>query len=287
MSMNWGYAFKEGLKGFQRTPLSSMLTVSTVAITLTLFGFFMAMTYNLQRMVDRVRQQMVLEVFVAPGLSEGQTAALGQALASVPGVAEAVFISKEEALARFKDELGEDPLALLGENVLPASYQVRVDEAFRKGDEVKALAARLEAIDGVDEVVYRGRLFELVNRYSIYVYLVDGALFLLVLAASIALVANTLRLTIFSQRKIIQIMELVGATRGFIRRPYLILGMLQGALGGVLAVVSVAVVVFFVNLQFPRLVLVPLPVYGGLWLLGVGLAFWGSRIGLRRHLEAD
>jgi len=286
MSLNLRYAFREGLLGLKRTRLSSILTVSTIAVTLTLFGLFMAVTYNLRRMVSHIREQILLEVFVDPTLDTPQTEQLGFRIGDVSGVAESIYVSRDEALSRFKSELGEDPMAILGENPLPASFQVRVAETHRSSEAIDGLAQALEALNGVDEVMYKGRLFELVNRYSVYVYLVDGVLFFLVLVASVFLVANTLRLTILSQKKIIQIMELVGATRGFIRRPYLILGMIQGAMGGVFAVASVMLVVALVNLQFDRLILVPWLLYAGLWALGVGLAFWGSRIGLHRHLQA-
>lgn len=285
MSLNLRYAFLEGVKGLKRTRFSSMATISTIAVTLTLFGLFVAVTFNLRRMVSHVRDQILLEVFVDPTLNPDQTASLGARVEIMEGVAEIKYISKAEALVRFREELGADPLDILGENPLPASFQVSLAESWRRSTAVDRLAEQLEALTGVDEVMYRGRLFELINRYSVYVYAVDGVLFFLVLVATVFLVANTLRLTILSQKKIIQIMELVGATRGFIRRPYLILGMIQGALGGGIAVAAIFVIVALVNLQFDRLILVPWLLYAALWLLGVFLAFWGSRIGLRRHLQ--
>ncbi|MCK5146069.1 ABC transporter permease [bacterium] len=286
MSLNLAYAFREGVIGLQRARLSSVLTIVTIAVTLTLFGVFASVTYNLRRMVSHVREQILLEVFLDPGLDGESIDRLSNKITVTTGVGEVVYISKAEALERFTRELGEDPLEILGDNPLPASFQVRIDQTHRTGLGVETVANSIESYIGVDEVIYRGKLYELINRYSIYVYAIDGALFLLVLVSAVFLVANTLRLTILSQQRTIKIMELVGATRGFIRRPYLVMGIFQGALGGMIAVLCVWLVVFIINLQFNDLIDVPMMLYMGLWGLGVILAFWGSRIGVQRNLQA-
>ena len=268
----------------RRARSATYLTVSMMAITLTLMGLFLVLTVNVQRIVTHFKERMSLEVFIAPGLDETVVQGLRTAIARVEGVESVAYISPEQALEHFRKELGEDPLAILGENPLPPSFQVRVKAEERTPTGIERIAGRVMRVEHVDEVVYNSRLFEAVNRYSNVVILVDGALFVFVFVSAIILVANTLRLTILSQQGMIQIMRLVGATRGFIRRPYVIQGIIQGGIAGAVGSAVVWGLMTLVSVRFPQLLESSLTVAVAPFLGGALLGYTGSWIAVKRFL---
>ncbi|OVE78563.1 hypothetical protein BVY01_05095, partial [bacterium I07] len=229
MSLNLLYSLREGVVGLRRARSASVITVSTIAVTLTLFGIFLILTVNMQRMVQHFTELMALEVFIDKPLDERQMAELGPKISNDEGVLAIQFISREMALERFKEDFGDDPQSVLGENPLPASYQVRLKRGYQTASTIEEIASRLETIEGVDEVVYHSSLFQAVERYGRNILIIDAVILIVVFLSTTLLVANTMRLTLLSQKNSLRIMELVGATEGFIRRPYMIQGVLEGA----------------------------------------------------------
>lgn len=287
MSLNILYSFREGIAGFRRARLATSITVSTIAITMTLLGVFLILTYNVQSIAQKIRDRISLELFIDNSLNAKSVQDLESNLMQIKGIERVVFISKEEALERFENEFGDDPLVILGDNPLPPSFQVQLKQEFRYPEGVEAVVKEAEVLEGVDQVVYHGKLFKAIDRYSRIVLLVDISLFLTVLLAAVLLVANTLRLTILSQRKTIQTMELVGATKNFIRRPYLIQGVLQGGIGGGIGAMVVLVLVKIVDLRFPHFLVVSPTLILLPFILGLLLGFLGGSIGLRRFLRTS
>jgi len=137
----------------------------------------------------------------------------------------------------------------------------------------------------VDEVINHVRLFTLVSHYSSIIIITDIALFVFVIVAAIILIANTLRLTIFAQRKNIEIMSLVGATRGFIRRPYMVQGILQGGIGGIIASAVVWLMTMAFSYRFPRFLEVPLYFFPFPLAFGLFLGYLGSWVGLNKFMS--
>ena len=281
MSLNLYYSFREGIEGLRRARTATFITVSTLAVTLTLLGIFLTLTFNIRRIVELFRERMAFEVFVDNSLDMEEIRKLEREIVRKQGVEQTVFISREEALERFREELGEDPLALLGENPLPPSFQVTLRPEMRYPEGMESMVKELESLNGVDEVVYQGQLFQIVNRYSRIVLIVDGIFFLIVFVSTIFLVANTLRLTILAQKNLIQIMELVGATKGFIRRPYLIQGILQGGIGGIIGSLVVWGVGVLAAIRFSHLLEIPWYLILSPFFLGLLFGFFGSCVGLK------
>ena len=287
MSLNLLYSCREGWKNLRRAKLSSAVTVTTVALMLFLLGSVSLITVNVRHLVDTFRKKMTIEVFIDNSQTDEQIASLRFKLEQVVGVQKAVFISKDEALNQFKEEFGNDPMAVLGENPLPPSFQIALKPFYRTPGYAESIAKRIRQIEGVDEVVYQGQLFKVVDRWSRMVLLVDIGLVVIVLTITILLVANTLRLTLSAQSKNIHIMRLVGATTAFIRMPFLIQGILEGGLGGTIA--SVMLWLVFKGV-LPRLSVVLegfLPVAWSSVALGILLGLIGSVIGLKRFLRPE
>jgi len=285
MSLNLLYSLREGIIGLRRARVATFVTISTIAVTLALFGIFLVLTVNVQRIVGLFRERMALEVFIDNSLNSEQIKKLGERLSSLSSVRKVTFVSKDEALRKFKKEFGEDPLTFLGENPLPSSFEIKVQQVAQTPQGVERLAKRIENIKGVEEVVYHGKLFRVVDRYSRIIIFADIFLSIIVLLAAILLVANTLRLTILSQRNTIQIMQLVGATKSFIRRPYIIQGVLQGGIGGAVGSIVVWILVRVVALRFPHLLEASFFLVSSPFVLGMVLGFLGSGIGVKRFLQ--
>ncbi len=286
MSINLIYSFREGMLGLKRARLATTIAISTVAITLTLLGIFIVLTVNVQRVIGLLNERLNVEIFIDNSLDPYSIKLLQNNVSDIEGVEAVTYISKEEALERFRDEFGEDPLAILGENPLPASLLVKIKNEYRNPERMIAVVKNIERLNGVDEVIYHGRLFRLISQYSKVILAIDIGLFFIVLLSVIFLVSNTLRLTILSQQKNIQIMQLVGATINFVRRPYLVQGVFQGFIGGVVSMVIIWVIVQLIRLRFPHLLIVPLHVLIMPLLVGVVVSYLGSLMALKRFLNA-
>ena len=285
MSLNLWYSFRDGMAGFRRARLASFITVSAFAVTLTILGFFLFLTVNIQKNITAFKDKMTLEAFLQNGLSTSQVSALKDRIIALKEVDEASFVSQDRAVAIFKEQMGEDVLELLGDNPLPASFHVLLKENFRRPEYAERVVGTIETFEGVDEVVYHRKLFRFIDRTSRIILYVDAGLFLVVFFSSIVLVANTIRLAIFSQRRTIEIMELVGATSHFIRRPFVILGMAQGWLGGLVASGLVWLTIQGIHVVMPRTLASPVILYAFPPILGVVLGWIGSEIGLKRFLS--
>ncbi len=285
MSLNLLYSLHEGIIGLKRARLATVITISTVTVTLIVFGIFLVLTVNVHQIVDVFKEKMALEVFIDNSLTSDEIHLIENQISNEQGVEDVVFISKQKALEIYKEEFGSDPLELLGDNPLPQSFQIRMEQAYQTPKGIEDVAKKIESIAGVDEVVYHENLYRILDRYSRIVVIVDIALFSVVLLSAIFLIANTLRLTIYSQRKTIQIMELVGARRGFIRRPYIIQGILQAGVGGCIASLVIWALLKGIEFKFPHLIEIsPLLVLAPI-VLSLLLGCWGSMLGLRRFLK--
>ena len=287
MSLNLYYSFREGIVGLRRARMATMITISTIAITMILLGIFLILTVNVQSITKQFRDRISLEMFIDNSLSQEKTQELRKSLTDMDGIEEVVFISQQEARERFRQDLGEEFLNLLGETPLPPSFEIKLNPGHQSPENIAEIVNGIEELEGVDEVVYQEKLFRFVDRYSRIVFLLDGVIFLTVLLSAVLLVSNTLRLTILSQSRNIQIMELVGATKRLIRRPYLIQGILQGGIGGGIGSIVVWIFVKAVTIRFPSVLKVSPFMILFPFGLGLLLGYLGGTVGLKRFLRAS
>ncbi|MDZ7271180.1 MAG: ABC transporter permease [candidate division KSB1 bacterium] len=279
------YSIREGIEGFRRAPLSSLLSVSTVALALTLLGVFMAVSLNLSRLAAQIQRRMTFEVFLDETLSPSATAALEQQIKAIPGVGLVEYVSKEAAVKAIQDEFGPEVLEMLGENPLPASFRVALAPQGRGTALAEAVAAQLRGLKGVSEVVYRAELFQLLDRYLKLAMTIDVVVGVGLACGAILVIFNTIRLIIHAKEQNIEIMKLVGATPSFIRRPFLVEGILQGGAGGALAALAVWLLARVVALEAPRLIVLPHVFYLALWCAGMALGWLGSLVAVRRLVK--
>ena len=229
---------REALLAFRRAPLLSALSVTTIGFAVFVVGLFGFVAVNLQRALDRLAERVEIVAYVLPG-TPAETASLALAdIAAFPEVAEATYVSEEQALARARAELEEfrELYRELERNPLPASIEVRLNADFRDADHVRDVAERLRGFSFVEDVRYgRDWVVKLdgLRRIAAAVTLAVGGAFALV---AIIIIGTTIRMAVLQRSREIAIMRLVGATDGFIRMPFLLEGAFKGLLGGLLAV---------------------------------------------------
>jgi cell division transport system permease protein len=233
--MSFSYTVRESFSGFSRTKLASVVSVATICISLLLLGLFAVITLNAARFVQEIRGRVELEAFLLEPASQDDVEALQRSIAAIEGVARVTLISKEEAARIFREEFGEDILSVLDFNPLPPSLRIALHGTHTTAAGTKAVSDKIAGLAGVESVVYRKALIELIDKRTESINSITLGLGIVISLSAILLVSNTIRLAIYAKRRLIETMELVGATWGFIRLPFVLEGMIQGALGGILA----------------------------------------------------
>jgi cell division transport system permease protein len=217
----------------------SVLFSTTLSLFIVgLFGIILIQSSSLTKLI---RENIEIQVFLDKGLSQKQLADLRKNLSERPFVLHTEdsvylrFISNKEAAETFIKNTGEDFTKFLEDNPLRDSYVFSVSEEFQSSEQLTLIAKELETQPGVFEVSYMTDLVDSINKNLFKVSLVMGGFILILIITVIMLINNTIRLALFSQRFLIRSMQLVGATRGFIRKPFLIRAFLFGVLAGILA----------------------------------------------------
>jgi cell division transport system permease protein len=213
----------------------------------------MSLVYLLSEgMGKQFREGLLVQVMLSDELSEQEVLQLKKRLDARPYSKMVTYISKEEAVAIQTEELGEDFMHILDEIPLPASYDLQVLPEYTAPDSIEWVAIEIGKMEGGDEVVYHPVKFKAVNEKMGKISLGLGVLMVLLLIMAIALINNTIRLAVFSKRFIIKSMQLVGATHGFIRRPFIFKGIWLGILSSVLAIGLITGLLYLMKDDFPE-----------------------------------
>jgi cell division transport system permease protein len=219
---------------------NAMIVMSLTA-ALFLIGFCGLLVIQSKKLVSIIRQNIEVRVFLDKGITKtGQDSVLNiiktkPYLLVSNEVAPISFVSKEEAAKEFIEGTKEDFTAFLGENPLRDSYRVKIGDDYFDEVKLSQIKKDLEKINGAYEVVYQEDLADSINRNVTKIYVILASFALIMLIIIVLLVNNTIKLAIYSQRFLIRSMQLVGATNGFIQRPYVLRGAMQGLVGGIVA----------------------------------------------------
>jgi len=297
--MNFKFFFNEAVNSLVRNWVMSMAAIVTVLVSMFVLGLGMIMFFNFQHAISDLRNKLEVEVFIKNTASPAQIDDLGDEIRAMPEVKDVYLVSKEEALDRLRKSLQghEDVLDALSGNPLPPSYEITLKDPER----IEEVASRFfdnPVIDNTpgthDGVKYGGETSERVLRVTT-IFLIAGAGFVALLTmASVLLISNTTRLSIFARRREVEIMRLVGATNWFIRWPFVLEGIWAGILGALIA----SLLLIVADLQLFKRVesIVPfmsfslsqqLMMYIFLALFGAGILIGaiGSSLALRRFLR--
>ena len=228
-------------------------TVISISLVLLLVGVAALLLVNARSVSDYFKENMEVSVLLRQDVSEQQARSFESSLSSVPGVRSTSFISREQGVEDMAQMLGRDFLDVFESAPVPISIDVNLDADYVSTDSLEVVKEALSASPLVDEVVYQTSLVEALNANLEKISLVIGVLVILLLFISFVLISNTVRLNVFSRRFTIHTMQLVGATRGFIRAPFLLQSVLQGLFAAFLAILMLVGGLFILRGEFPQL----------------------------------
>lgn len=287
------YFITEVAHSLKRNSWMSLASIGTVAVSLFVFGVFMLLVVNVNRMADMLESQVQISVYLEDGLKTADKDGLEADIRKMQGIESVKYVDKDEAKARLSERLGDQKYlldALGDQNPLPDSFEITVTEP----DLVETAAQAISHDDGVESVKYGQdvvqHLFDITRLMRIF----GVALMLLLAGATVFIISNTIRLTVFARRKEIAIMKYVGATDWFIRWPFLLEGIVLGCIGGIIAAIALrsfyaamAATIYSTLAFFPLLPQYPFMNYVTLIILvsGIVIGAIGSLISLKRFLK--
>ena len=283
-----GYSIREGLAGFRRAKVAALASTSAMTVALILIGLFGLVALKTDQVSDYLRQRVgEVEIFL-DDVDEPVARAIRLRAETMPGVANTDFVSSEEAQQIFMEEFGEGAEDFFDQAFLPASIRVQARPSYANPDSLAGLVAEFEQWNHVDEVVFNQPLLVKVQENIRLLTIAGLTLGALVVLAAIFLVANTIRLTIYARRLLIRTMKLVGATDVFIRRPFVVEGVGQGLVAGLLAGGIIWGAYVLLAGYLPQVALGQwdlIGLLGGVFVMGVLLGWFGSFVAARRFIK--
>ena len=287
------YYVQEVFRSLRRNNWMTFAAVGTVAVSLFILGVFLILALNMNRAASLLESQVQISVYIKDDLKEAEEEALGEKIRALQGIESVKYVDRAEAKKRLTERLGDQKYLLdaLGEkNPLPNSYEVTV----RQPDMVETAAKQIERMDGVEAAKYGQDVVEHLFDITRLVRLFGVLLIVLLGSATIFIIANTIRLTVFARRREIAIMKYVGATDEFIRWPFVLEGIVLGCIGGVISAfvlrsfyAGVAHKVYDTLAFFPLIPQSPFMNYVSIVivLLGMGIGAMGAWVSLKRFLK--
>ena len=277
---------------FNKRRLISTYFSVVVSISLVLFltGILGILLVNSKKVADHFKEQIVMTIYVKDSAKEIELKQLQKTLRLNTATKNVIFVSKEEAYKRHANEIGEDFMEFLGYNPLLNSIDVYFKANFLNPAMVSKLSKDIALYSYVNEVVYDRPLLELldenIKKITFWMLLASG-LFIFV---AVLLINSSIRLSIYSKRLIIKTMQLVGATKSFIRRPFIKTHLLMSTLGAIVAMSGMALVIYEMQKRFPELQifdnpLEPALVFIGVFLLGLGITIISTFFATQRYLN--
>jgi cell division transport system permease protein len=280
------YSIRAAFASIARNKLMAFVSLGVIVVSVFVLGVFLTITVNLQSVLSGLKEKVEIRAFLFDGTTDASVARIEKEILSIKGVRAASYTSKTEALNEFRDEYRDKArlLEAIETNPLPASFSVRLFPEYRTQEKVSVIARKIEAIKGVEEVEYGkkwvGKLDELVRVLVI----IDATVGAIIALSCLFLVFNTIRLTVFTRREEIEIMSLVGATDSSIRRPFLLVGLFYGFVGGILAVIMLYAVHAAIAIEIPAIRFLDFSYLVGLVAFATLLGYFGSLFSVRRFV---
>ncbi|MCK9224780.1 MAG: permease-like cell division protein FtsX [Candidatus Muirbacterium halophilum] len=287
------YFIKEAFISFFRAGLMSFTAITTITISLAIFGFILIFSMNLKEFAKVLESQIDVTVYLRNDYNNETLEEMKKFLKSKDNIQQFIFVSKNDALEKLKKELGEEDFLItaLDNNPLPDSIELKIKNSISVHGIIKELKKNFNIID---DVFYGQEIVEKVNKFTQVLRLIGTVLVVLLGIASMFIVSNTIKLTVYARRDEIEIMKLVGATNTFIRMPLIFEGVIQGLIGGLAATI-------IIGFSYPQIVdnmkdilpfipfVTDLPelfkLYSKLVFSGVFLGIIGSLISVRKFLD--
>ncbi len=274
----------------RRLQTSTATTIISISLVLFMLGLLGLIVLHAHKLSNYVKENIGFSVIIKEDIKETGIIEFQKKLDLEPFVKSSDYITRERAAKELTESLGEDFVDFLGYNPLLASIDIRLKADYANNDSLSVLEKKLLANPVVKEVFYHKSLVELVNQNIRRISLVLLAFTAVLLLISIALINNTIRLSVYSKRFIIRSMQLVGATQRFIRKPFLLKSLWHGLLSAIIAIILLAVVLYFSREALPELVDMQdidmfLSLFGIVTLLGLFITGFSTLFAVRKFLR--
>ena len=275
----------------KRKLISSYISVViSIALVLFLLGCLGLLVINAKKVADHFKEQVVVTIYLNDTAKEVEVNQLKKSLAMADYSKEALYVSKEEAAALMKAETGDDFMDFVGYNPLKNSIDVYLKADFVTTENLTEISENLSNKSFIEEIRYDNDLVELMNdnvkKITFWVLIISGIFTLI----AVLLINSSIRLAVYSKRFIIKTMQMVGATKSFIRRPFIWKSVQLGIIGAVVALAGMAVVLYYLDLTFAELELLRntiliIALFIGIFLLGVVITWISTFIATQRFLN--
>lgn len=287
------YFIREVFLSLKRNNWMSVASIGTVAVSLFIFGMFLMLVMNMNKMAETLESQVQINVYLEDSVGREDARDIGRNLEEMQGVEKVTFISREDAMERFKERLGDQSTlldALEDTNPLPDAFEV----TLTRPELVRTAAESIEQFDGVESAKYGQDVMEHLFEITRLIRIFGFSLMLVLALATLFIISNTIRLTVFARRKEIAIMKYVGATDWFIRWPFVLEGMVLGLFGSLLAAVllratytGIAGKVYETLAFFPLIPEQPFLTYITIIVIlnGMAVGAVGSAVSIKRFLK--
>jgi cell division transport system permease protein len=282
-----GYIVDESVMMLKRRMGATAISTVIMGLSLLILVVFVLVTLNIGSVIERASEELRVYVYLEDGVGNGESRDIQYRLLGMRGVEEVVFISRDEAMDNFKEALGSDSdvLDALEDNPLPDAYRMKLGPEFYRSEILARMVSEIEGWEGIEEVRYGRRWFERGEKLVKGFYVTDLGIGLIVFFSVVFVISNTVRLTILSRRRTIDVMKLVGATNAYIRVPFVIEGALQGILAALLAVGLLAAIFAFAKRYLPGLIFISSGTAVGFVIFCALLGALGSFMAMRRFLR--
>ncbi len=237
----------------RRLVRSYLLSIISISLVLLLVGIFGMIAINAGKVSAYFKENIKVSVILKENVTDDEACALQKQLDILPAVKNTKYISKEQGTKEMKEMLGKDFLNAFESNPIPISIELGLNARYFSADSLKILTGSLEELSQVDEVAYQESLVDILNKNMEKIGIVIMAFIVLLLFVSFILINNTVRLNVYSKRFSIYTMRLVGATKSFIRAPFLIKALFQGLLSGLLAASLLTALLYLIRSEFEQL----------------------------------
>ena len=290
------YLIGEGIRNLFKNKKSTMSSLIIMCATMLIFGLFFVIGENVNAFVANVAEAQEIQVFLKSDATEEQIEQVGTELLEIDGVKNVEYVSKDDALNTMKDMVGENLIKEYEKrNIFPVSYKVTLTDLSLNED----VQDSIKQLDNIDEIVSSNPTIALILKLAKGVRIVTATILVILIVISIAIISNTIKLTVHARRKEISIMKYVGATNSFIRWPFLVEGVVIGIMAGILSVVIIGFTYTFIAsklnqtallstmiswqlLSFKQMFNLIITVYLA---LGLGIGLIGSGISMRKYLD--
>jgi len=283
------YLFHEGIRNLWRHKLTAFTAIGSVFFSLLIIGTFMLVHQNSHQLIDYIRSKYKIEVFFEDHVTNEDAQLIVDQIKELDGVQSIVLITKDDALKIYQEQFNENLIEILGYNPLPNSAIINIEKHGNAEVDVGPLIIDLEKIPNIDEVVYEGTLIRRVEYFYKVTVRVISYVAIGLLVITIIVISNTIKLSVYAKQDLIHNLKSIGATKRFIRTPFIIEGILEGIIGAILAIAVLFIAIRSGNIYFANIISfkIDFDIVGIIWLFAIAIfiGLIGSYRGIRTLLK--